>query len=465
MNIDNLFAGFDTKDSYAVLFIMLIAFLLGFLVAWLLRAAALRQQRQATEEAAARQAQAEAQLTAAQSLLQERNEELQTASRERVDLLDQVQRYEAEKAHHYTELSQLKAEVERLKGSARTYTATIDELNEQIASMSMAPQVATPASSAVEIPPVEVVPPVAVAAVEWSSDRLNHLEQRLESMATENLRLRDDLTQVQQQQALDHQAMLERLEEKISRLESENQQLLGQLSNWSAVADVAPSAALGMAAMPLVIATEPEADFAADKSVLQDRLVEDDRQRDDLTLITGIGPFLESQLNQIGVLTWADIASWDAARIAEVTEAISFFPGRIEKDNWVGQAQQLLQQTPSSATAADEVISSTSAELPTEADAESAPIPSLPSSDDLTQIEGIGPKIEALLKGVGIRTWSDLAATDPGLLRELLDNAGDQFRMHAPYTWPLQARLAAAGRWDELREYQLELRGGKDVNP
>lgn len=464
MNIENLFAGFDTKDSYAVLFIMLIAFLLGFLVAWLLRAAALRQQRQATEEAVARQAQAEAQLSAAQSLLQERNQELQTASRERVDLLDQVQRYEAEKASYYTELSQLKGEIERLKGSARTYTATIDELNEQIASMSVAPQVAVPAVPIAEVHSTDV-PPAVLAVAELPADRLAQFEQRLESLATENLRLRDDLTQVQQQQALDHQTTLERLEEKISRLESENQQLVGQLSNWSAAADVAPSATLGMAAIPLVIATEPEADFAADKSVLQDRLVEDDRQRDDLTLITGIGPFLESQLNQIGVLTWADIAGWDAARIAEITEAISFFPGRIEKDNWVGQAQQLLQQTPPSATAAEETSATAPIELPTEADAESAPIPSLPSSDDLTQIEGIGPKIEALLKGVGIRTWSDLAATDPGLLRELLDNAGDQFRIHAPYTWPLQARLAAAGRWDELREYQLELRGGKDVNP
>jgi predicted flap endonuclease-1-like 5' DNA nuclease len=30
--------------------------------------------------------------------------------------------------------------------------------------------------------------------------------------------------------------------------------------------------------------------------------------------------------------------------MAVVTEAIEFFPGRIERDNWVGQARELLEE-------------------------------------------------------------------------------------------------------------------------
>jgi hypothetical protein len=46
-------------------------------------------------------------------------------------------------------------------------------------------------------------------------------------------------------------------------------------------------------------------------------------------------------------------------------------------------------------------------------------------------------------------------------LKEILEEAGGGFRMHNPYTWPLQARLAAAGRWDEFNQYQEELKGGR----
>ena len=77
-------------------------------------------------------------------------------------------------------------------------------------------------------------------------------------------------------------------------------------------------------------------------------------------------------------------------------------------------------------------------------------------------IEGIGPKIEKVLKDAGIEDWSMLAGTEPGRLKEILEEAGDRFRMHNPYTWPLQARLAAAGRWEEFKNYQDELKGGSE---
>lgn len=79
--------------------------------------------------------------------------------------------------------------------------------------------------------------------------------------------------------------------------------------------------------------------------------------------------------------------------------------------------------------------------------------------DDLTRIEGIGPKIAALLIQRGIGTYQALAGTDPDRLRALLRAA--ELYMADPATWPEQAALAAAGRWDELNALQLKLAGGR----
>ena len=70
------------------------------------------------------------------------------------------------------------------------------------------------------------------------------------------------------------------------------------------------------------------------------------------------------------------------------------------------------------------------------------------STDDLQVINGIGPVIEGLLNGIGISTWSDLAAADIDALSSMLADAGSRFARHDPSTWPLQARLLERGEWD-----------------
>lgn len=85
-----------------------------------------------------------------------------------------------------------------------------------------------------------------------------------------------------------------------------------------------------------------------------------------------------------------------------------------------------------------------------------------PSPDDLKVVEGIGPKIEQLCNNIGIWTFAGLAATSVGTLQKMLDDAGPAYRISDPATWPRQAELAAAGKWDELKVYQDFLSGGKD---
>jgi predicted flap endonuclease-1-like 5' DNA nuclease len=89
--------------------------------------------------------------------------------------------------------------------------------------------------------------------------------------------------------------------------------------------------------------------------------------------------------------------------------------------------------------------------------------PASSASDDLKIIEGIGPKVEQLLKAAGIGNWDKLSAQTEDSLREILDNAGPAYQMMDPSTWPQQAKMASEGNWEELRVLQSALRGGRKV--
>lgn len=81
-----------------------------------------------------------------------------------------------------------------------------------------------------------------------------------------------------------------------------------------------------------------------------------------------------------------------------------------------------------------------------------------PSGDDLKVIEGIGPRIEEVLQAAGVKTYAGLAELRPGRLQTIMREAGK--RMAKPDTWPEQARLAADGEWQALKELQDSLKRG-----
>ncbi len=84
------------------------------------------------------------------------------------------------------------------------------------------------------------------------------------------------------------------------------------------------------------------------------------------------------------------------------------------------------------------------------------------AEDDLTKIEGIGPKISGLLKEAGIKTFAQLAETEADKIREILADAGNRYKSHDPTTWSKQSSMAATGQWEELKAYQDTLDGGKE---
>ncbi len=65
-----------------------------------------------------------------------------------------------------------------------------------------------------------------------------------------------------------------------------------------------------------------------------------DGKADDLKRISGVGPKIEGMLNARGIFHYDQIASWSAAEIAWVDDDLSF-KGRIEREDWIGQARIL----------------------------------------------------------------------------------------------------------------------------
>ena len=59
---------------------------------------------------------------------------------------------------------------------------------------------------------------------------------------------------------------------------------------------------------------------------------------DDLTRIKGIGRVLQAKLNELGIVTFQQIAEFGPADIERVNEKLDF-PGRIERERWVEQAK------------------------------------------------------------------------------------------------------------------------------
>lgn len=79
-------------------------------------------------------------------------------------------------------------------------------------------------------------------------------------------------------------------------------------------------------------------------------------------------------------------------------------------------------------------------------------------TDDLTKVEGIGPKTaEAIIAG-WVATFAELAKKSS---EEISTMIADVKGSHVTDTWPKQAEMAAAGKWDELKKWQDELDWGK----
>ncbi|MFO7863277.1 MAG: hypothetical protein R6U85_04705, partial [Salinivirgaceae bacterium] len=129
-----------------------------------------------------------------------------------------------------------------------------------------------------------------------------------------------------------------------------------------------------------------------------------DTEKDDLKMISGIGPFIEERLHALDIYTFRQISKFSDNDIDTIDEAIKYFSGRIQRDEWIAQANELvsdkekqfelLQRIRAKKTRIyyDRIGTANKAE-----------------ADDLTEISGIGGWISEKLNALDIYTFRQIS--------------------------------------------------------
>ncbi|NHB68821.1 hypothetical protein [Perlabentimonas gracilis] len=144
-------------------------------------------------------------------------------------------------------------------------------------------------------------------------------------------------------------------------------------------------------------------------------------EADNLTIINGIGGWIEQKLNALGIFTFRQIANFNDEDVEIVTEAIEFFPGRIERDEWVSQALELLK----SEGRRDIILDNVKEKKSTISYNRIGLAPKL-HANNLTLIKGISPWVEEKLNTLEIYTFAQigkLSNEDVNSLTEILEIA------------------------------------------
>ncbi len=184
----------------------------------------------------------------------------------------------------------------------------------------------------------------------------------------------------------------------------------------------------------------------------------------DLKIIEGIGPKIESILKEANIHTWKDLSNCSPSKIQKILERTNpnyrvhnptTWPDQANLAN-NGQWDELVELQ----KAMNVGIGETNRILHSKIEKMAIKKLGLALHEytDLKVVEGIGPKIEQLLKNAGITNWKELANVNIFDLKSILAGAGDRYRLANPESWPQQAALAENGSWKELKKYQNGLK-------
>ena len=191
---------------------------------------------------------------------------------------------------------------------------------------------------------------------------------------------------------------------------------------------------------------------------------------DNLQIIEGIGPKMESVLHDAGVKTWSNLAGKSHQELRGILDSHGDKYKIRNPSTWAEQAtfaakadwEGLISvQKNIDGAAGTKSSGGSDSKLEKIIGRTQKAGYAKYKQDDLKIVEGIGPKIAGLLVDGGINTWAKLAETPTSRIQEILDAAGPRYKLAKPGTWPQQAGLAATGKWEELKKLQDELDGGK----
>ncbi|HAF27718.1 MAG TPA: hypothetical protein DCG75_01600 [Bacteroidales bacterium] len=165
-------------------------------------------------------------------------------------------------------------------------------------------------------------------------------------------------------------------------------------------------------------------------------------EADDLTVINGIGGWINEKLNVLDIYTYRQISKFNEEDIDIVTDAIEFFPGRIERDEWIYQAQELVRIEISKAELLKRI-----SKMKNRIYYDRLGVANKQYANNLTLIKGISSWIEERLNLLDIFTYeqiSKLTPEDVEIITEILEISEDRIEKE---NW--------VGQASELVKYQI----------
>jgi len=174
-------------------------------------------------------------------------------------------------------------------------------------------------------------------------------------------------------------------------------------------------------------------------------------KNDNFQLIEGVGPKMNSLLLKEGIKSWTDLASHSPGEIKELLNKHGDKYKIIDAKTWSKQASYAskgqwdklvaYQKKDGSDSKAEKLLGKMGILKSVE-------------TTDLKIVEGVGPKIESLLKKAGIQTLGDLSKATKTKLKKILEAAGSRYSLADPTHWAKQASLANTGKLAELKKFQ-----------
>ena len=185
------------------------------------------------------------------------------------------------------------------------------------------------------------------AALESSNGKLNSklsdLETALSSSQSENAEIQDANANLTSKVA-DLANKLSILHEEKESIKNEHANCGEQIANLETALAEAKAAAVKEekkepeTLLERIAAKSDEIDFGRIGKA-------DESSKDDLKRIKGIGPFIEEKLNVLGIFTFEQLSKLTDDDVDKINKIIEFFPGRAKRDNWVGQAQNIINSS------------------------------------------------------------------------------------------------------------------------
>ncbi len=167
---------------------------------------------------------------------------------------------------------------------------------------------------------------------------------------------------------------------------------------------------------------------------------------DDLTQLSGVGPKASEALTAAGITTYAALAEANEPQVRHALHSADMAPPA-NVGTWPMQASYAANGDWQGLMKYNKRLS----EPKHHGGTKSKPAKAA-AADDLTQLNGIGPRIASILSDGGVTTYDELQHTDPADLRKIIAQGG-ALPPSSLDTWPTQASYAVRGDWSGLATY------------